>query len=99
MTAFWSQWRRRSEAQTVQPGGIDCSAVVERLYEYLDAELGDPELVEKIRQHLEVCQRCYPQFRFEEAFLKFVAEVARTSAPPELRRKIFQRILEEEAEN
>ena len=100
MTAFWKRWMRRSPDQVMAPpGGIDCESVVERLYEYLDEELDDPKLVEEIHEHLEACRRCYPQFHFEEAFLKFVAEVGRTSAPSDLRRKIFERILEEESKS
>ena len=98
MTAFWRRRKRRGESDEAAMGGIDCEAAFERLYEYLDEELDDPELVRKIREHLQICQRCEPRFQFEEAFLKFVSEVGRTTAPPGLRRKIFQRILEEGGE-
>jgi anti-sigma factor (TIGR02949 family) len=77
-------------------GSIDCNGVLAQLYEYIDEEL-DEETVEKIREHLEVCKRCYPRLDFEQAFLRFVADQGRVSAPPELRRKIFEAILEEES--
>jgi mycothiol system anti-sigma-R factor len=80
-----------------QPGGIDCGGVMAKLYEYLDGELDDPALREKIRAHLEKCRRCYPRYNFEKAFLRFVSDQGHTSAPPELRRKIFQALLEEES--
>ena len=79
-----------------QPGGIDCGGVMAQLYEYLDEELDDPATTEKIRVHLEKCRRCYPRYNFEKAFLRFVADQGHTSAPPELRREIFQSLLEEE---
>jgi mycothiol system anti-sigma-R factor len=79
-----------------QPGGIDCNGVMAQLYDYIDEEL-DAETVGKIRKHLEKCKRCYPRYDFERAFLRFVSDRGRTSAPPELRRKIFQSILEEES--
>lgn len=94
MMAFWDRWRRRARDAGASEGGIDCAGVLERLYEYIDQELDDAELMEKIRVHLEICQRCYPRFQFEKTFLEFVAELARTKAPPELKRKIFQRLLE-----
>ncbi|MGD2153345.1 MAG: zf-HC2 domain-containing protein [Gemmatimonadales bacterium] len=80
-----------------QPGGIDCESVMAQLYEYLDEELDDPGTVEKIRVHLEKCRRCYPRYNFEKAFLRFVSDRGHTSAPPGLRRKIFQNLLEEES--
>ncbi|UCC74566.1 MAG: zf-HC2 domain-containing protein [Gemmatimonadota bacterium] len=81
------------------PGGIDCGGVLAQLYEYIDEELDDPATVEKIRKHLQVCKRCYPRYDFEKAFLRFVSELGRTSAPAELRGRIFQNILEEESQN
>jgi len=94
MMGFW-RLRRRKRTQT-PPGGIDCAGVIQRLYEYLDEEL-DPETIERIREHLEVCKRCYPRYAFEKAFLRFISEQGRVEAPPELRRRIFQSILEEES--
>ena len=78
------------------PGGIDCEAVLERLYEYIDDELRDPDVVRRIRAHLELCGRCYPEYRFEETFLRFLGEHGRSDAPSELKRRVFERILEEE---
>jgi mycothiol system anti-sigma-R factor len=80
-----------------QPGGIDCGGVMAQLYEYLDGELDDPAVQEKIRVHLEKCRRCHPRYNFEKAFLRFVSDQGHTSAPPELRRKIFDGLLEEES--
>lgn len=96
MMAFWNRWKRRAESEPAPVDAIECTGVVERLYEYLDEELDDPMLVERIRKHLEICQRCHPQYRFEEAFLEFVSEMGRANMPPELRGKVFRRILEEE---
>lgn len=77
------------------PGGIDCGEVMVRLYEYLDEEL-DSDTVGKIQKHLELCQRCYPRFDFEKAFLRFLTEQGRVTTPPELRKRIFASLLEEE---
>lgn len=94
MTGFWSLFGKRDrKARARPPGGIDCSGVMKRLYEYIDGEL-DEETVEKIRQHLELCKKCYPHYQFEKAFLRFLGDQGRASAPPELRRRVFQAILE-----
>lgn len=87
---------RKTDPLPKAPGGIDCGGVMQQLYEYLDGEL-DAEMVERIREHLEVCKRCYPHYSFEKAFLRFISEHARVETPPRLRRKVFQSILEEES--
>jgi len=96
MTAFWKLGKRKGRG-TPPPGGIDCSDVVAQLYEFIDGELEDAEAVAKIRAHLDLCKRCYPHYDFEKAFLRFLAEQGRACAPPELKRRIFERILEEES--
>jgi anti-sigma factor (TIGR02949 family) len=50
---------------------ISCEDAVERVYEYLDGEL-DPDWNERVREHLEVCKRCYPYFDFERIFLDHI---------------------------
>jgi mycothiol system anti-sigma-R factor len=52
---------------------ISCQEALEKVYEYLDGELGSPEQ-EKVREHVKVCRKCYPLFDFERAFLDFVRE-------------------------
>ncbi len=96
MSGFWKVFKWKGDSKSQPPGGIDCASVVAQLYEYIDAEL-DAEAVQQIREHLEVCKRCYPRYDFERAFLRFLSEQGRIGAPPELRRKIFQAILEEES--
>jgi anti-sigma factor (TIGR02949 family) len=55
------------------PDPLSCQDALSRLYEYLDGEL-EPETRERIHEHLEVCQRCYPYFDFERIFLDYVRE-------------------------
>lgn len=88
--------RRKTDSLPKPPGGIDCGSVMQLLYEYLDDEL-DAEMVERIREHLELCKRCYPHYAFEKAFLRFLSEHGRVETPPRLRRRVFQSILEEES--
>jgi len=79
-----------------EPEGIDCEEVMAQLYEYIDGELECEGTTERVRKHLDLCKRCYPHYDFERAFLRFVSEQGRTNTPPELRRKVFQAMLEEE---
>lgn len=77
---------------------IDCSQAMDHLYGYLDGEL-TPEVSEQIREHLKRCAQCFPLFNFEKAYLRFLEARARTkSAPPELKRRILEQLLTEEAD-
>jgi anti-sigma factor (TIGR02949 family) len=62
---------------------LDCDAVMRQLWDYLDGEL-TPETEDAIREHLAVCERCYPQYSFESAFLRALAAGRRTHSRPEL---------------
>ncbi len=96
MTPFWRFGRLWGRGAMTPPGGVDCEGVVRQLYEYIDEEL-DAETIAKIRRHLEACQKCFPRYDFERAFLRFLAEHGRSGASPELRRRVFETILEEES--
>ena len=77
-----------------EPTRATCSDVLTRLWEYIDGEL-TPERTELIQEHLQRCQACYPQYDFQRAFMAFVGRQCQQPAPPGLRRKIFERLLEE----
>jgi mycothiol system anti-sigma-R factor len=76
---------------------MTCASVLEKIYEFLDGEL-TAEVEEHIREHLAICRTCYPHFRHEEVFLRFVERRAQIAqAPPALRRRIMQMLIREEA--
>lgn len=76
---------------------MSCAEVLERIYEFLDGEL-TAVVEQRIRGHLALCRRCYPHFRHEEVFLRFIERRAQIEqAPPALRRKIMQMLVNEEA--
>ena len=76
---------------------LTCAQAIEKIYEFLDGEL-TPAVEESIRAHLAVCRRCYPGFRHEEVFLRFIEQRAHMEkAPPELRRRVMRMLLDEEA--
>lgn len=68
---------------------IDCHGVMKRLWEYLDGEL-PPDEADRIRDHLAMCARCYPQYRHQLAFLALVLRAAAAATP----RQEFVRRLE-----
>lgn len=77
-------------------GKIRCEDVLARLWEFIDGELAHDER-DAVRQHLEVCRRCYPQYDFQRAYLRYVRGVAgNEQASPQCRRQLFQALLEQE---
>jgi anti-sigma factor (TIGR02949 family) len=63
------------------PGAVDCSAVMQQLWAYLDEELG-PERMTQVRTHLALCAQCYPYYDFEKAFLEAIADCRCTTCAP-----------------
>ncbi len=71
------------------PPMLDCDSVMRQLWDYLDHEL-TPDRAAGIRAHLDLCQRCYPQYEFERSFLDAVAGSARQHSNLErLRRQLM----------
>ena len=67
---------------------IDCQHVMRRLWAYVDGELPEHE-VHDLREHIAVCGRCGPQYRFQLAFL---GPVARAGAAVRPRAEFVQRL-------
>ncbi len=78
------------------PSSLNCEEVMTKLWEFIDHEL-TPDAAERMREHLAICSGCFPQYDFQRAFVVFLRRNAATQAPPELRRRIFQRLLSEPA--
>ena len=71
---------------------MDCSDCLERLYAYLDRELGPAE-VTKVRAHLDECGGCEENFVIEERFLAHVRDChTEDKAPTDLRMRIVTRL-------
>jgi anti-sigma factor (TIGR02949 family) len=77
---------------------ISCQDVITELWDYLDGEL-PVERAAAIADHLAECARCYPQYRFEYAFLAAVArQRAEGAAPsPALVEKVTSVVLGDES--
>jgi mycothiol system anti-sigma-R factor len=71
---------------------VDCSDCLERLYAYLDRELGPAE-VSEVRTHLDECGGCEENFVIEERFLARVRDChTEDKAPTDLRMRIVTRL-------
>ncbi|MBI4539188.1 MAG: zf-HC2 domain-containing protein [Gemmatimonadetes bacterium] len=78
---------------------IRCEDALARLWDFLDGELPPDEEV-AVRKHLEICNRCYPRYDFRRAYFEYARRVGeKEHTSPELRRRLFQEILEQEAKN
>lgn len=80
------------------PHETNCSEVLSRVYEYLDGELGEHDVV-KIRQHLEECRPCLSQYDLDLALKALLRRSCSCEAAPEdLRTRIMIRITEVRAQ-
>ncbi|NIM52102.1 MAG: mycothiol system anti-sigma-R factor [Gemmatimonadales bacterium] len=78
---------------TEGPHEIDCREALDRLYEYLDAEL-TPELAQEVADHLAKCAPCLAVSKFETAYLRFLeARTRAQGAPDDLKKRILERLL------
>lgn len=67
----------------------DCQQAMQQLWDYLDEELTEERMV-AIRQHLTICQGCYPHYDFERTFLEAIASTRSLCRPPaELRQRVL----------
>ncbi len=74
------------------PGGLDCEDVLKDVYLYLDDE-SNPELVGRIRQHLDGCGPCLRQFGLEQDVKSLIQRSCGGDiAPQHLRISIRQRL-------
>ena len=73
-----------------------CHEALSRLLEFVDGELSEAEEA-AVKEHLDICDRCYPRYDFQRAYVEFTRQLQdRQHAPPTLRRRLFRKILEQE---
>jgi len=73
---------------------IDCGAVMERLWAFLDGEL-EPGDHDQVREHLHMCERCFPRYDFQRAYFRMMWRLASEPLSPHVRRRVFQELLNE----
>ena len=75
-----------------RPHETDCSDVLERVYEYLDGEMG-PQDCEKVRQHLEECGPCLREYDRDQLLKLLIRRSCGCEpAPIQLRTQILAKI-------
>ena len=70
---------------------VDCNAVVEELYTFLDGELTDGRRVQ-IEQHFTGCIDCHEVVEFHASLKMTISEKCRENVPDALRQRIYQAI-------
>ena len=71
---------------------LDCAAIVAKLWELLDEELG-AERAEAVRGHIGRCAACRRRYDFERRFLLALAtQRRRVDTPPALRDRVISEL-------
>jgi anti-sigma factor (TIGR02949 family) len=68
-------------------GVITCGAAVERLWAYLDHELGDPDH-QAVEAHLAFCRRCCGEMEFAKHLRRRLATKDTGGLPTEVRARL-----------
>lgn len=73
----------------------NCRDALERVYEYLDNELSQPD-AEQIKRHFEECRSCYPVLKFCRSFHEAMqrASDCQGCAPSDLKARIAELLKE-----
>lgn len=78
----------------VEGSELDCTEVLDQVFEYLNKELSD-DSVTRVKGHLDACPHCLQEFGLEDAVRQLVASSCGCEVAPErLRRQIISRITE-----
>jgi mycothiol system anti-sigma-R factor len=76
------------------PHDVDCMAVVEQAFLYLDGELEDADCA-TVRRHLDECAPCLRAYGLEDDFKRIVArKCGGDAAPMELRTRLLAKLAE-----
>lgn len=77
---------------------MPCDHVMDRLWAFIDGELvADEE--QAVREHLEICGRCFPQYDWNRAYTRFMRSASVRMTNPALRRRVFEALLREAGRN
>jgi len=71
----------------------DCSAVIDRVFFFIDNELDQADC-SQIQQHLDECGPCLEEYNLERTVKALVARSCPEQAPEQLREKVLLRIRE-----
>ena len=71
--------------------GNNCADALDRLWEYLDAELGAPD-AETVRAHLSECEGCLEEYDVDVVVKTIVKRGCQEAAPDSLRLRIHEQL-------
>ncbi|CAN5830705.1 hypothetical protein BH23GEM9_BH23GEM9_30050 [soil metagenome] len=77
---------------------MPCDQVMERLWDFIDGELPADE-ERAVREHLEMCGRCFPQYDWNRAYTRFMRSASARMTNSALRRRVFEALLQESEHN
>ena len=81
-----------ADASHAVPHALNCPDVLDRVYSYLDGQLGENGRAE-IRQHLDECGPCLREYGLEEAVERLVhRQCGHNAVPEDLRIKVLTRV-------
>ena len=87
----WHESAERSASLKAGSCGNNCSDALERLWEYLDAEL-DALDSDVVRAHLAECQGCLDEYDVEVVVKNLVRRGCQETAPDTLRVRIHEQL-------
>jgi anti-sigma factor (TIGR02949 family) len=73
---------------------MPCDQVMDRLWAFIDGEL-PPDEEQAVREHLEICGRCFPKYDWDRAYSRFMRNASDRMTDPSLRRRVFAALLAE----
>lgn len=87
----------RGAEASAAPAMISCEDALRLVHEFIDGEL-EAVSTEEVKQHFDMCKRCYPHLQLESTFREALRRAAKgTEAPADLRSKLTAMIAEERA--
>ena len=76
---------------------MSCEDALKLVHEFIDGEL-ETVSTDQVKQHFDMCQRCYPHLQLESTFRDALRRAAKdTETPEDLRSKLTAMIAEERA--
>ncbi|HJU72210.1 MAG TPA: zf-HC2 domain-containing protein [Gemmatimonadaceae bacterium] len=75
-----------------QPPDINCSRAMQQLWDFLDQELTDHQMV-VVRHHIESCSSCFPHKAWAERFLEALHSLRDEKLmPPEVKARVIEQL-------
>lgn len=66
---------------------LDCQAVLDKLFDYIDAEMSD-EARRQLKSHLDLCRNCFDRVEFEQLLRTQLRRKTNHTCPEHLKKRI-----------